>query len=180
MNRETILPISLITWAIILFVVPNLQASDAVITREIEPLKNLFFRIKVVDEQTERGVLLIELTTTNLLSYITDSHGVIAFYEPGLMGREVFFHISGHGYECPKNGRSVTQDLCENAKFFAVTSGSCCRFHQFARLYSDVVFWPARRGCRTADRAASTQVSKINLCLWECHYSGVNTLRSSR
>lgn len=66
--------------------------------------RNIYFRIKVVDEQTGRAVPLIELKTTNLLSYVTDSHGLIAFYEPGLMGQEVFFHISGHGYEYPKDG----------------------------------------------------------------------------
>jgi hypothetical protein len=45
----------LITWGIILFVGPNLQASDAVITREMKPLEKLFFRIQVVDGQTGRG-----------------------------------------------------------------------------------------------------------------------------
>ncbi|MHC4351653.1 MAG: hypothetical protein ACYS0H_02945 [Planctomycetota bacterium] len=104
MNRETISGISLVAWGIILFAGANLKASDAVMTREIKPLKNLFFRIKVVDEQTGRGVPLIELKTMNSLSSFTDSHGVIAFYEPGLMGQEVFFHISGHGYEYPKDG----------------------------------------------------------------------------
>ncbi|MHC4567624.1 MAG: hypothetical protein ACYTE3_17910 [Planctomycetota bacterium] len=52
MNRETISGISLVAWGIILFAGANLKASDAVMTREIKPLKNLFFRIKVVDEQT--------------------------------------------------------------------------------------------------------------------------------
>lgn len=104
MNTETILGISLITWGIILFVGPNLQVSDAVITGEMKTLEKHFFRIQVVDGQTGRGVPLIELKTTNLLSYVTDSHGIIAFYKPGLMGQEVFFHISGHGYEYPKDG----------------------------------------------------------------------------
>ena len=82
----------------------TLQASDAVIPREMDTLKKLYFQIKVVDEQTGRGVPLIELKTTNLISYFTDSHGIIAFYEPGLMNQEVFFHISSHGYEYPKDG----------------------------------------------------------------------------
>lgn len=104
MHERTALVVSLIIWGSIQFASPNLQGSDAIIPREMETLKKLCFRIKVVDEQTGRGVPLIELKTTNLISYLTDSHGVIAFYEPGLMEQEVFFHISGHGYEYPKDG----------------------------------------------------------------------------
>ena len=65
---------------------------------------NPYFAIKVVDRQTGRGVPLVELKTTNHLRYITDSHGVVAFLEPGLMDREVFFHVASHGYEHPKDG----------------------------------------------------------------------------
>jgi len=63
-----------------------------------------YFAIEVVDEQTRRGVPLIELRTTNNIRYYTDSAGVVAFHEPGLMDREVFFFVSGHGYEFPKDG----------------------------------------------------------------------------
>lgn len=86
-----------------LFNKPSLQAADAVIPSEVDSLKKLCFQIKVVDEQTARGVPLIELKTTNQISYFTDSQGIIAFYEPGLMNQEVFFYISGHGYEYPKD-----------------------------------------------------------------------------
>ena len=47
---------------------------------------------------------LVELRTVNEIKYVTDSRGVVAFDEPGLMGRKVFFHASSHGYECPKDG----------------------------------------------------------------------------
>jgi hypothetical protein len=63
-----------------------------------------YFTITVVDEQTGRGVPLVELKTTNDIRYYTDSNGVVAFYEPGLMGRSVFFHVRSHGYEFPKDG----------------------------------------------------------------------------
>ena len=63
-----------------------------------------YFAIEVVDEQTGRGVPLVELRTTNHLRYVTDSHGIVAFREPGLMDREVFFHVASHGYEFPKDG----------------------------------------------------------------------------
>jgi hypothetical protein len=63
-----------------------------------------FFGIHVVDENTGRGVPLVELSTTNALTYVTDSQGWIALYEPGLMGHKVHFMISSHGYEYPKDG----------------------------------------------------------------------------
>ena len=62
------------------------------------------FRIQVVDEQTGRGVPLVTLQTVNLLSYVTDSNGIVAFLEPGLMNQTVYFHISSHGYDYPADG----------------------------------------------------------------------------
>ncbi len=62
------------------------------------------FAIKVVDEQTGRGVPLVELETVNHLLFVTDSNGLVAFDEPGLMGQEVFFYVRSHGYEFPKDG----------------------------------------------------------------------------
>jgi hypothetical protein len=64
---------------------------------------NSYFKIHVVDEQTGRGVPLIEFKTVNNVGWWTDSNGVIAFDEPGLTGQEVYFHIRGHGYEYPKD-----------------------------------------------------------------------------
>ncbi len=63
-----------------------------------------YFKIRVVDDATGRGVPLVELKTVNDVRHYTDSHGVVAFYEPGLMGRQVFFHVASHGYEFPKDG----------------------------------------------------------------------------
>jgi hypothetical protein len=63
-----------------------------------------YFKIQVVDQQTGRGVPLVELRTTNSIRYFTDSSGIVAFYEPGLMDREVFFFVESHGYEFPKDG----------------------------------------------------------------------------
>src|SRR6185295_10817400 len=61
------------------------------------------FAITVIDEQTERGVPLVELKTVNHTSWWTDSNGIVAFDEPGLMNEEVYFHINSHGYEYPKD-----------------------------------------------------------------------------
>lgn len=60
-----------------------------------------FFRIQVLDRETGRGVPLIELRTTYGARYVTDSAGVVAFFERGLMDTEIWFHVSGHGYEHP-------------------------------------------------------------------------------
>src|SRR5262249_61657288 len=63
-----------------------------------------YFKITVVDEQTGRAVPLVELRTTNNLRYVTDSNGIVAFHEPGLMDQTVFFYVQSHGYEYPKDG----------------------------------------------------------------------------
>ncbi len=71
---------------------------------EPAPPAGKYFKITVVDEQTGRGVPLIELRTVNGIRLWTDSNGVVAFREPGLMGQTVFFYVGGHGYEFPKDG----------------------------------------------------------------------------
>jgi len=59
----------------------------------------------------------VELRTTNQLRYYTDSNGIVAFYEPGLMDQEVYFHVRSHGYEYPA-------DMFENrGKTLKVTPG---------------------------------------------------------
>jgi hypothetical protein len=62
------------------------------------------FGIQVVDDQTGRGVPLVELETVNHLKWVTDSAGWVAFSEPGLMNESIFFHVRSHGYEYPKDG----------------------------------------------------------------------------
>jgi hypothetical protein len=62
-----------------------------------------YFTISVVDDQTGRGVPLVELKTVNHVAYWTDSNGLVALNEPGLMGQEVYFHVRSHGYEFPKD-----------------------------------------------------------------------------
>src|SRR6266567_4765987 len=70
-----------------------------------------YFAIQVVDEQTGRGVPMVELQTTSSVRFYTDSNGLVAFYEPGLMNQKVWFGVSTHGYEFPPDGfgnRGVT------------------------------------------------------------------------
>ena len=66
------------------------------------------FAIQVVDEQTGRGVPLVELETVNNVVFLTDSAGWVALAEPGLMDREVFFHLRSPGYAFAKDGFDYT------------------------------------------------------------------------
>ena len=65
------------------------------------------FAITVVDSETGRGVPLVELKTVHNVRLVTDSNGIAALREPGLMGQTVFFHVSSHGYEFPKDGFGI-------------------------------------------------------------------------
>jgi hypothetical protein len=72
-----------------------------------------YFQITVVDDQTNRGVPLVELKTVNGIRFYTDSAGVVAFNEPGLMDRPVFFWVKSHGYEFPKDGFNMAGKILE-------------------------------------------------------------------
>ncbi len=82
----------------------DLPAADGLKTASPEGPASEYFTIQVVDRQSGRGVPLVELRTTNNVRYFTDSSGLVAFHEPGLMDREVFFFVESHGYEFPKDG----------------------------------------------------------------------------
>jgi hypothetical protein len=62
------------------------------------------FEIHVLDADTGRGIPLVELETVNLLRFVTDSAGRVAFEEPGLMDTRVFFSVKSHGYQTPDAG----------------------------------------------------------------------------
>jgi hypothetical protein len=66
------------------------------------------FGIHVIDEETGRGIPLIELRSVNDIRCVTDNAGWIAFSEPGLMDREVWFYVSGPGYTKEKDGFGYT------------------------------------------------------------------------
>jgi len=90
-------------------VLPGILAFAAMTTLDEHSLafgdfQSRYFQIQVIDRQTGRGVPLVELRTVNNIRYYTDSNGIVAFYEPGLMDRDVFFFVESHGYEFPKDG----------------------------------------------------------------------------
>ncbi|MHC4094726.1 MAG: hypothetical protein ACYSU3_01585 [Planctomycetota bacterium] len=94
---------------ILMIILPVLICPCSVISSVQQPVTNKdssckYFKIQVVDRKTGRGVPLVELRTTNNVRYFTDSHGIVAFYEPGLMNMEVFFFVESHGYEFEKDG----------------------------------------------------------------------------
>jgi hypothetical protein len=77
--------------------VEPLQADDT-------PAGTPYAEILVVDVATGRGVPLVQLTTVNQQKFVTDNAGRIAFHEPELMNREVWFTVAGHGYEVDADG----------------------------------------------------------------------------
>ncbi len=82
-----------------LMVIPLITSSANCADRR----RGTYFSIQVVDEDTHRGIPAVKLTTTNGISYWTDSFGRIAFYEPELMNQDVYFTIESFGYEFPKD-----------------------------------------------------------------------------
>jgi hypothetical protein len=62
------------------------------------------FVVRVTDQDSGRPVPLVEFRTTHQARYVTDNAGVVTVADPELLGREVWFHITSHGYEVPKDG----------------------------------------------------------------------------
>lgn len=63
-----------------------------------------YFRIQVMDEDTSRGIPLVQVTAISGIDYYTDSAGVVAFWEPSLMGQKVWFEFKSHGYATRPDG----------------------------------------------------------------------------
>lgn len=62
------------------------------------PLSAANYEIQVVDAATGRGVPLVKLTPQNGTTVYTDSNGIAAFNQTGLMNQNVPFNISSYGY----------------------------------------------------------------------------------
>jgi hypothetical protein len=65
------------------------------------------FGVRVVDQETGRGVPLVELKTVHDTRFVTDSAGYVAIRDPELMGQDVFLTVRSHGYEYPKDGFGI-------------------------------------------------------------------------
>ena len=66
-----------------------------------------YFEIQVIDQETKRGVPLVELVTVNDVRYVTDNAGRVAYLEPGHAGQTIFFRIEAPGYKVPKDGFGI-------------------------------------------------------------------------
>ena len=92
-----------------------LAASPAAAAGASASAPNACHVIEVVDEQTARGVPLVELETVDRVRYYTDSNGLVAFNEPGLMNQKVFFSVSSFGYEFPEDMFGFRGTIVETA-----------------------------------------------------------------
>lgn len=93
-------------------VLTTLAAAVQVLLSAVSP-QNDFFFIEALDEQTGRGIPMVELRTTSQIRLLTDSGGLAAFYEPGLMNQPVFFFVESPGYEFPADGFGIRGTVLE-------------------------------------------------------------------
>jgi len=56
------------------------------------------FEIRVLDQSTGRGIPAVELRTLDERRFLSDSSGTIAFFEPDLLGQDVYFVVRAYGY----------------------------------------------------------------------------------
>ncbi|MBM4000853.1 MAG: hypothetical protein FJ297_15160 [Planctomycetes bacterium] len=104
------------------------------------------FKIVVVDEQTGRGVPLVELRTMAQHRYVTDSAGAAAIRDPELFGQTAFFYVGSHGYEFAKDGfgfqgKSVSVVPGGSAQFMIKRINMAERLYRVtgAGIYADTV-----------------------------------------
>ncbi|HZL37066.1 MAG TPA: hypothetical protein VFC78_17230 [Tepidisphaeraceae bacterium] len=95
-RRRTFVLVACLTCLAVCFAAPALAAPAT------QPAR--YFGIEVVDDQTGRGVPLVELKTVANVRYYTDSAGLAAIDDPVLMGKPAFFFVASHGYEFPPDG----------------------------------------------------------------------------
>jgi len=77
--------------------------------------KEDYFKIKVIDEETGRGIPMVGLIPLSQQKYYTDSNGFIAFNEPGFMGETVYFEVKSEGYQYAmgKDGKRAVSLHCK-------------------------------------------------------------------
>ncbi len=71
-------------------------------------------RVEVREQGSGLPVPLVELRTTHQQRFVTDNAGIIAIDDPDLLGKAVWFTVTGHGYEVAADGcgiRGVRLDL---------------------------------------------------------------------
>lgn len=96
-------PLMLVTAVAFAALARTAAAEPAIDNARPMPVRPGWFGIRVVDE-AGAGVPLVELRTVNEIRLISDNAGWIAWQEPGLMDREVFWTVAGPGIEHPADG----------------------------------------------------------------------------
>lgn len=85
-----------------------LPADPALVSPAVDPAlakeKHAYFTITVRDAASKAALPGALVETTNHVVFRADKHGVVAFYEPGLMGKDVYFRVTRPGYEQAKDG----------------------------------------------------------------------------
>ena len=66
-----------------------------------------WIEIEVTDRATGRGIPLVELTTVDDVTWITDSAGRVAVNEPQLLGQTIFLKVSSPGYQVDRDGFGI-------------------------------------------------------------------------
>jgi hypothetical protein len=61
------------------------------------------FGIQVLDDTSGQPIPMVTLETVHGLRFTSDSSGLIAFDEPGMLQRRVFFSVKSPGYTFPKD-----------------------------------------------------------------------------
>lgn len=74
------------------------------------------FGIHIVDEASGRGVPLVTLETTDGTRFITDSAGWVAFDEPGVVGKRLFFKVAAPGYAVPGNALGLPGSVLDTRR----------------------------------------------------------------
>jgi hypothetical protein len=66
-----------------------------------------WFGLRFVDKETGEGIPLVFAKTVNEMRFVSDNNGWVAFREPGLMEREVWFSVESPGYERLADGFGI-------------------------------------------------------------------------
>jgi hypothetical protein len=88
---------------------------------------NDYFTIQIVDSLTGRGVPLVELTPQGGAMLVSDSNGIVAFNDPGLMGQNVLMEFRSYGYS---NAGQMLQPIAGGNAQIAIE-----RLNRAERLY---------------------------------------------
>jgi len=116
-----------------------------------------YFRIEVIDQSTGRGIPAVTLRTPDQRTYITDSAGVIAFLEPDLMGKRVFFEVESFGYSI-----DPPRPLLPPGSFLQPIAGGSARLSMLRRNVAERLYRITGSGIERARMLLGERTSREN------------------